>query len=72
MFALMINTGARVQEILDLRVCDVRLDPPHQVRLRGKGGKTRVCPIWPRTAARLRDLASRPACKTEMLALRCS
>jgi len=59
LFALMFNTGARVQEILDLRVSDVRLEPPYQVRLRGKGGKTRVCPIWAHTAARLRELASR-------------
>ena len=28
LFALLFNTGARVQEILDLRVCDIRLDPP--------------------------------------------
>lgn len=59
LFALMFNTGARVQEILDLRTSDVRLDPPYQVRLRGKGGKIRVCPIWAHTAARLRDLAAR-------------
>lgn len=56
LFALMLNTGARVQEILDLRVSDVRLNPPYQVRLNGKGGKVRVCPIWAHTAARLREL----------------
>ena len=59
LFALMLNTGARVQEILDLRQSDVRTQPPHQVRLRGKGGKTRLCPIWPQTAAQLRELAER-------------
>jgi site-specific recombinase XerD len=59
LFALMLNTGARVQEILDLRLSDVRTEPPHQVRLRGKGGKTRLCPIWPQTAAQLRELADR-------------
>jgi len=58
LFALMFNTGARVQEILDLRVCDVRLVPPYQVRLRGKGRKVRVCPIWAHTAQRLRELAT--------------
>jgi site-specific recombinase XerD len=57
LFSLMFNTGARVQEILDLRVSDVRLEPPYQVRLRGKGGKIRVCPIWAHTAARLREFA---------------
>ena len=56
LFALLFNTGARVQETLDLRVRDVRLDPPHQVRLHGKGGKIRLCPIWPSTARLLRKL----------------
>ena len=61
LFALMLNTGARVQEILDLRLCDIRTEPPHQVRLRGKGGKTRLCPIWPQTAQLLRQLSERAA-----------
>jgi integrase/recombinase XerD len=56
LFALMLNTGARVQEILDLRLCDVRTEPPCQVRLRGKGGKARLCPIWPQTAQLLQEL----------------
>jgi len=50
LFAVMFNTGGRVQEILNLRVQDLRLDPPYQVRLYGKGNKTRLCPIWPATA----------------------
>lgn len=58
LFALMLNTGARVQEILNLKARDVRFDPPHQVRLLGKGNKVRVCPIWPRTAKLLQDLVS--------------
>jgi integrase/recombinase XerD len=57
LFALMLNTGARVQEVLDLKLSDVRTEPPYQVRLRGKGGKVRLCPIWASTAARLRELA---------------
>jgi len=56
MVSLMFNTGARVQEILNLRARDIRLDPPCQVRLVGKGNKVRLCPIWPRTAQLLRDL----------------
>jgi site-specific recombinase XerD len=59
LLALMFNTGARVQEVLDLRLRDVRLDPPQQVRLKGKGNKVRVCPIWPRTAQLLADLVRR-------------
>jgi integrase/recombinase XerD len=56
MFSLMFNTGARVQEILDLRVRDVRVEPPCQVRLTGKGNKVRLCPIWPQTARLLDSL----------------
>ena len=56
LFALMFNTGARVQEILNLRIRDLRLDPPCQVRLQGKGQKVRFCPIWPGTAQLLRQL----------------
>lgn len=56
MFSLMFNTGARVQEILDIHVRDVRLEPPCQVRFAGKGNKVRLCPIWPRTAQLLKDL----------------
>lgn len=56
LFALMFNTGARVQEVLNVRVRDLRLDPPEQVRLHGKGDKIRLCPLWSRTARLLRDL----------------
>lgn len=35
LFALMFNTGARVQEVLNLRRRNVRLDAPCQVRLMG-------------------------------------
>ena len=59
LFALMLNTGGRVQEVLDLRIQDVRVEPPYQVRLRGKGGKIRVCPIWAHTARRVRRLLAR-------------
>jgi integrase/recombinase XerD len=56
LFALMLNTGGRVQEVLDLRIQDVRVEAPYQVRLHGKGGKIRVCPIWAHTARRVRRL----------------
>jgi len=56
LFALMFNTGARVQEVLNLRRRDLRLDAPCQVRLCGKGNKVRVCPIWPVIARLLREL----------------
>jgi site-specific recombinase XerD len=49
------NTGARVQEVVDLNVDDLRLDAPCQVKLTGKGRKERVCPLWPETVAALRN-----------------
>lgn len=49
------NTGARVQELLDLRPADLQLVRPFQVRLRGKGRKERFCPLWPRTSRVLRS-----------------
>lgn len=48
------NTGARVQEILDVRPCDLQLVRPLQIRLRGKGRKERMCPLWPQTVETLR------------------
>jgi len=54
----MFNTGARVQEIVDLRIRDCQLIKPFQVRLSGKGRKVRICPLWPQTAEILRDLSA--------------
>jgi integrase/recombinase XerD len=50
------NTGARVQELLDIKATDLQLDRPTFVRLRGKGRKERLCPLWPETAEALRGL----------------
>ncbi len=52
---LMYNTGARVQELADIRVEDVRFEAPHSVTLTGKGRKTRVIPLWKETVTRLTD-----------------
>jgi integrase/recombinase XerD len=54
MLATMFNTGARVQEILDVRASDLQLTKPYQLRLVGKGRKVRWCPLWPQTAQLLR------------------
>jgi integrase/recombinase XerD len=53
------NTGARVQELLDLRPIDLQLVKPFQVRLIGKGRKERLCPLWPQTAALLQTYCQR-------------
>lgn len=65
LFSLMYNTGARVQEVLNLRVGDVRLDPPSQVRLQGKGGKIRLCPLWNQTAHLLLKLITTVSSRSE-------
>jgi site-specific recombinase XerD len=43
------NTGARVQELVDLNIVDVHAVPAPFVRLTGKGSKQRTCPLWART-----------------------
>jgi len=59
LFALIYNCGNRVQETLDLNACDLHLSKPYFVRLRGKGNKERVSPLWPETVAVLRELLVR-------------
>jgi integrase/recombinase XerD len=50
LLSTMFNTGARVQEVIDLRANDLQLMRPYQLRLFGKGRKERYCPLWPQTA----------------------
>lgn len=54
LLTLLFNTGARVQEICDLKVGDVIFGPPPSVYLTGKGSKTRQVPIWPKTSELLK------------------
>jgi site-specific recombinase XerD len=50
------NTGARAQEVADLRVGHLDLGPHPLVRLHGKGDKWRTCPLWHQTAELLAEL----------------
>ena len=50
------NTGARAAEAARATVGDLSLAPAPCVRLRGKGGKPRGCPLWPHTVTVLRIL----------------
>jgi len=54
LLSILYDTGARVQELIDLSVGDVRLDPPAQLRLLGKGRKMRAVPLMQNTAQLLR------------------
>jgi len=49
LFLFLYNTGARVQEVVDVKISDLHLDTPGKVNLLGKGKKQRACPIWPET-----------------------
>lgn len=62
LMALMYNTGARVQEVLDLRIRDVQTERPYMVKLLGKGAKERICVLWPETADWVRKLIKLRAC----------
>ena len=55
LLSVLYDTGARVQELVDLSVGDVRLDPPAQLRLLGKGRKMRAVPLMGNTTQLLRD-----------------
>lgn len=45
LLTLMYDTGARVQEMIDLTPSQVRFDKPYTVKLIGKGNKARVVPL---------------------------
>jgi len=59
LLALLYNTGARIQEALNLCPQSVRFRSPAQVTLFGKGRKERICPLWPETADLLTALLKR-------------
>jgi integrase/recombinase XerD len=45
LLSLMYDTGARVQEIIDLTPAALHLDKPTTIRVTGKGNKTRIIPL---------------------------
>ena len=58
LLSLMYDTGARVQEIADLTVADVRLEKPPTVKLTGKGNRSRLVPLMTPTAKLLEQYLS--------------
>lgn len=58
------NTGARVQEVADLRVEHLELNPPAKVHLHGKGDKWRICPLWEDTTKHLQKLLAERSAAT--------
>jgi len=55
LFLLLYNTGARISEILALRVRDVLVADGRYLALQGKGRKQRSVPLWRNTQTRLRQ-----------------
>jgi site-specific recombinase XerD len=51
---LLFETGMRAQEIASLSTDAVRLAAPPQLRVLGKGGKERICPLRTKTARQIR------------------
>lgn len=55
LLSLLYDSGARVQELADLTVGDIRLDTPAQVKLTGKGRKTRSVPLMDKTVLLIKN-----------------
>jgi integrase/recombinase XerC len=59
LLSFLYNSGARIQEALDLCPEAIRFESPSCVRLTGKGRKERICPLWPETVMLLKKLLER-------------
>jgi integrase/recombinase XerD len=55
LLSILYDTGARIQELLDLTPRDFHLEPPPFVCVRGKGRRERLCPLLPQSARLVRQ-----------------
>ena len=55
LLAVLYDTAARVQELVDLRIRDVRLTSPAVITLHGKGDKSRLVPVMGKTRTLLQQ-----------------
>lgn len=67
LLALLYDTGARVQELADVKVGDVSLNDTVTINLTGKGGKSRIVPVMRPTGELIKQYIegaglSSPAC----------
>ena len=58
MMVMLYDTGARIQEILSLLLCDLKIDKTPTAIIHGKGGKTRIVPLMPETVKHLKKYLS--------------
>lgn len=54
MLCLLYDSGARVSELIEIKVMDLRLEAPSVVTLHGKGRKVRQCPLSEELADKLK------------------
>jgi site-specific recombinase XerD len=54
MLATLYNSGARISELIGIRLADVCLQSGPAILIRGKGRKERQVPLWPATARQLK------------------
>lgn len=54
LLTVLYDTAARVSELVDIRIRDVRLDAPAVITLHGKGGKIRSVPLMKQTVELIR------------------
>ncbi|RWI31411.1 MAG: integrase [Mesorhizobium sp.] len=64
------NTGARASEAVGVKVADLDLNAP-SVKIHGKGGKQRYCPLWTATVVELRALVADGAPSRSVFLNRC-
>ena len=52
---MLYDTGARIQELLNLRICDIQFSKSPTVKVLGKGSKYRFIPVMPKTVEHIRN-----------------
>lgn len=57
LMVLLYDTGARIQELMDIRFCDIRLGKTPTVILHGKGNKVRTVPLMESTIKHFKHYA---------------
>lgn len=67
LLTLLYNTGARVSELIAIRVDDLEFDLTPSVRLRGKGRKQRSVPLWKNTITEVRRWIEYAHLKTDQI-----
>ena len=58
MMVMLYDTGTRIQELLSLRLCDLKIDKTPTAIIHGKGNKIRVVPLMPETVKHLKNYLS--------------